>query len=380
MATSDNKDLLVMKFLHYFITEKNYNPVVVHGIQNEIWLENMNSEFRIIRIVMGYIHNKEQFDFDNFKVSRLSKQIKMKTFTFKMKVLTLYLDINDDIELIGNKINVPVRVNSEKDLKKNETIKKYFNDMPDKLKFTEEGALLYEKINTDILKKNLDNSEKINDLFSSKKPIITYFLLGIMTILLILMYVFGNGSVDGMSINTLYSFGALVKNGSMIRLITSMFLHIGLIHFIMNAWSLKILGKQVETFYGHFKMLIIFLYSGIIGNLLSVILMNSNTISAGASGAIFGVMGALLYFAINQRTYMGEALKNEILPVIIINLLIGFVVPGINVYAHIGGFVGGIVISTFLGIKYKTSKFEKINGFVASLILIGVLVYLAYFM
>ncbi len=380
MSTSDKKDLLVMKFLHYFITEKNYNPVVVHGIQNEIWLENMDSEFRIVRIVMGYIHNKEQLDFDNFKVSRLSKQIKMKTFTFKMKVLTLYLDINDDVELIGNKINVPVRVNSEKTLKNDETIKRYFKDMPDKLKFTEEGALLYEKINTDILKKNIDNSEKINDLFSPKKPIVTYLLISVMSILLILMYLSGSGSVDSMSVNTLYSFGALVKNGSWIRLITSMFLHIGLIHLIMNAWSLKILGKQVENFFGHIKILIIFLYSGIVGNLLSVILMSDNTISAGASGAIFGLMGALVYFSINQRTYMGEALKNEILPVIIINLLIGFMVPGINIYAHIGGLIGGVIVSTFLGIKHKTSKFEKVNGFIASFILIGVLVYLAYFM
>ena len=78
MSTSrEKRDLLVMKLLHYFITEKNYNPVVVHGIQNEIWLENMDSDIRIVRIVMGYIHNKEQLDFDDFKVTRLVKQIKM---------------------------------------------------------------------------------------------------------------------------------------------------------------------------------------------------------------------------------------------------------------------------------------------------------------
>lgn len=340
----------------------------------------MDGEFRIVRLVLGYIHNKEQLDFDNFKVNRLTKQIKMKTFTLKMKVLSLYLDLNEDVELVETKMNYPVRAENEKNIMKNETIKKYFPDITDKLKFTEEGAKLYEKINSDILKKNLDSSEKINDLFSPKKPIITYLLIGIMTILLIFMYLVGNGTIDGMDVKTLYDFGALVKNGSWIRLITSMFLHIGLIHFIMNAWSLKILGKQVENFYGHAKTLLIFLYSGVIGNLLSVILMNEQTISAGASGAIFGLMGALLYFAINQRTYMGEALKSQILPVIIVNLLASFMIPGINVYAHIGGLIGGIIISTFLGIKYKTSKFERFNGFIASLVLIVILTYLAYFM
>lgn len=379
MATSEQRDLLVMKFLHYFITEKNYNPVIVHGIQNEIWLENMDSEFRIVRLVLGYIHNKEQLDFDNFKVGRLTRQIKMKTFTFKMKVLILYLDINEDVELNDSKSFYHVNALNEKMVVKNEVIKKYFPDMKDKLKFTEEGAKLYEKINSDILRKNIDSSEKINDLFSPKKPIVTYLLIAIMSVVLILMYTYGSGGIDSMSVRTLYDFGGLIKNGSWIRLISSIFLHIGFIHFLMNVWSLNILGKQVENFFGHVKTFIIFLYSGIVGNLLSLILMDNNTISAGASGAIFGFMGALLYFSLNQRTYMGEALKNQILPVIIVNLLVGFMVPGINIYAHIGGLVGGIIISTFLGIKYKTSKFEKVNGFIASTILVIVLAYLAYF-
>lgn len=377
MTIGDKKELLVMKFLHYFITEKNYNPVVVHGIQNEIWLENMDNDIRIIRIVTGYIHNKEQLDFDNFKINRLTRQIKLKTFTLRMKVLTLYLDLNDDITLEQTKNNFFVNVKNEGSLKKNEIIKKYFEDMPLKLKFTEEGAALYEKINSDIMKTNIAQSTQINELFRPKKPVITYLLVALMMIIFILMYVLGNGSLDT---NTLYSFGGLVKEGSFVRLFTSMFLHIGIIHLVMNMWALILLGKQTESFYGHFKTLIIFIFSGVVGNLLSVILMGSNTISAGASGAIFGLMGAILYFAINQRTYMGEALKKEILPVIIVNLLFGFMLTGINMYAHIGGLIGGILISTALGIKYKSSKFEKVNGWIASVILILLLTYLAYFM
>lgn len=377
MTTNEKKDLMVMKFLHYFITEKNYNPVIVHGIQNEIWLENMDSDIRIVRIVLNYIHNDEQLDFDKFKLGRLSRQIKLKTFTIKMKTMSFYLDLNEDVKLVNDKNNFAIRVDKEKDLSKDEMVNKYFPDMISKLKFTEEGSNLYAKINNDILKKNMDSSEKINDLFTPKKSIVTYLLVGIMVFIFILMYVLGNGSLDT---KTLYNFGGLVKDGAFYRNITSMFLHIGIIHLVMNMWALILLGKQVENFYGHIKTLIIFIFSGLVGNLLSVILMNERTISAGASGAIFGLMGALLYFAINQRTIMGEALKREILPVIIINLMAGFMLSGINMYAHIGGFIGGIIISVALGIKYKTSKFEKINGFIASLILIGALTYLAYFM
>ena len=59
----DDKNLMVMKLLHYFITEKNYNPIILQGAENEIWLENMYSEYKIIRIVSNHIHNNEQFEF-----------------------------------------------------------------------------------------------------------------------------------------------------------------------------------------------------------------------------------------------------------------------------------------------------------------------------
>ena len=376
MIDASKKDLLVMKFLHYFITEQNYNPVVVHGVQNEIWLENMNSEFKIVRLVLGYIHNNEQLDFDNFKVQRLTIQIKFKTFSFSMKVLSFYLDINDDVKLESTKLNTMIKIKTEKSINKNEIINKYFSDMPSKLVFTEEGAKLYEKINNDILRKNMVENEKMGELFKEKKPYVTYALIFVMIIFILLMSIFGNGSTD---INTLYYYGALVKDKNILRLFLSMFLHIGLIHLLMNAWALKIIGTQIERFYGHVKMLIIFIYSGVIGNLLSLLFMNDNVVSAGASGAIFGLMGALLYFAINQRTYMQDALRREILPVIIINLMLGFIIPGINMLAHIGGLLAGIFISMAVGIKYKSSNAEKRNGIITSIILLVFLLYLVYF-
>ena len=76
---------------------------------------------------------------------------------------------------------------------------------------------------------------------------------------------------------------------------------------------------------------------------------------------------------------MAEALKKEILPVIIINILIGFSLSGINMFAHLGGLIGGFLISSAVGVKYKTSKFERINSIICSVILIVLLTYLGYF-
>ena len=77
--TLDKNDEIVMKLLHYFITEQGYNPVILHGAKDEIWLENTDGEYQIIRIVTNYIHNDEQFDYDIFKTKQIMKTIKKKS-------------------------------------------------------------------------------------------------------------------------------------------------------------------------------------------------------------------------------------------------------------------------------------------------------------
>ena len=85
----NNNDLLVMNLVHYFITVKNYNPVILHGITDEIWLENMDSDYKIVRIVSHYIHNDEQLSFDRFKLDRISKNLKkqLKVLVHKFQAL-----------------------------------------------------------------------------------------------------------------------------------------------------------------------------------------------------------------------------------------------------------------------------------------------------
>ena len=105
-------DLVVMNLLNYFITEQNYNPMIIHGINDEIWLENLNNDYKIIRIVSHHIHNREQLDFDKFKLNKIVKQVKKKTFSFKVKVLNIYTDIEDEKLLSDNDIYIT----NEKDI------------------------------------------------------------------------------------------------------------------------------------------------------------------------------------------------------------------------------------------------------------------------
>ena len=74
----NEKNTLAMKLLHYFITEKGYTPIILQGAEDEIWLENLDEDYKIVRIVIRYIHNDEQYKFDVFKTNRILKKIKKK--------------------------------------------------------------------------------------------------------------------------------------------------------------------------------------------------------------------------------------------------------------------------------------------------------------
>lgn len=367
-------DLVVMSLINYFITEKNYNPMIIHGLNDEIWLENLNEDYKIVRIVSHHIHNKEQLDFDKFKLSRIVKQVKKKTLSFKVKVLSIYTDLEDD-KILSND---DIYINKEEDIN-NPKLTNVFPNIVEKTKVDENGLEYFIKVTDNINQKNESKSKIAEKIFSFKKPIVTYSLIFICILVFILMYVLGNGSTDNY---TLLVFGAnvdtLAKNGDYYRLFTSMFLHIGILHLLCNMYSLYIIGKEVENVFGKVKYLIIYLLSGIAGSILSLA-FNHNTICAGASGAIFGLLGALLYFGYYYRTYLGATLTRSIIPVIVLNLIIGFTSSGIDNAAHIGGLVGGILIAMAVGVPDKSNNNNKINGIVLSLIYFGFIIYLSFF-
>lgn len=375
MNSFTDKDLIIMKLLHYFITEKNYNPVVLHGAKNEIWLENMNSDYKIVRLVSNYIHNNEQLAFDTFKTRKIVKNIKKKTLNLNMPVLSIFVDLGDNVNLKEEKDIDSVYLQDEKDLKKYNFVYKHFPDIDKKLKFKEEGMNLFLKITDDINKKNVEEAIRVEKIFAPKKPIVTVSLIVINVLVFLL------GTVLGIHETLLNSFGdysPLVKAGEYYRLFTSMFLHVDVIHLAVNMYALYVLGKEAESFFGKYKFLGIYLLSGLSGSLLSI-LLNLNTVSVGASGAIFGILGALLYFGYNFRVYLGNNLVREILPVIVINLAFGFMVPMIDNYGHIGGLVAGITTAMAFGFTTKSGANDKINGLILTIILFGFLIYMNFF-
>ena len=95
----NKNDELVMKLLHYFITEMGYSPIVLHGAKDEIWLEKLDGDYQIVRIVSNYIHNNDQLNFDLFRTRQIMKQIKKKTFSFNMNTLSLFVNLGDNVDI-----------------------------------------------------------------------------------------------------------------------------------------------------------------------------------------------------------------------------------------------------------------------------------------
>ena len=375
----DEKEMLSMKIIHYFIINENYAPIVIKGVDDEVWLENKNNAYSIIRIVTKHIHNKEQYDFDILKTKHIAKQIKRKTFDFSMNVLSIYIDnaYNVEDQDINSKY-ISITVNDDNDFKNNDFVTKKYKDVDKNYNYDIEGFDLMNKITFEIGNKNLKESEKRESIMKSKKPIITFSILIINLILFALMYIFGAGSENS---ETLIKFGAnyipFTKAGEYYRLITCAFLHIGFIHLLLNMYSLYVVGTQIEYFYGKVKYIFIYLFSAIMGSLFTVVLSSSNTLAAGASGAIFGLLGALLYFGYHYRGYIGNVIIKQVIPIVLLNLYIGYVTPGIGNAAHIGGLIGGYIIAMGLGFD-KEDKASKINGIIISIILTAFMVYLGF--
>ena len=143
----------------------------------------------------------------------------------------------------------------------------------------------------------------------------------------------------------------LVAQGQYWRLFTSMFLHAGLIHVAFNAWALYVFGAVLERDIGRVRFLAIYLSTGLFASATSYAFLVDPTnvaelgaVSVGASGAVFGVLGAFFIYNWRRRHQaLANARVNQIIPLLALNLILTFAVGFIDWRAHVGGLVGGIV-------------------------------------
>ncbi len=150
-------------------------------------------------------------------------------------------------------------------------------------------------------------------------------------------------------------FGPLIANGEYWRLLTAMFLHGSVLHLAFNGLALFIFGRLAEGVYGTYRFAVIYLLSGLAGGVASYA-FNQTAVAVGASGAIFGTLGAMAgYFTTHRRAMgeMGQRNLTSLAMVALINLGIGFIFPNIDNWAHMGGLAGGFILGLALAPRYR---------------------------
>lgn len=149
---------------------------------------------------------------------------------------------------------------------------------------------------------------------------------------------------------------AAIAAGQYWRLLTPVFIHAGLAHLFVNMYSLYVIGPTGEEMFGHVRFLSFYLLAGFAGAIFSLAFNVSP--SVGASGAIFGALGMLgAFWYVHRTTFgsVGNLQLRQIAMVAALNLLIGLS-PGIDFWAHLGGFVTGIALGLFFGPRYQALR------------------------
>src|SRR6266700_2385809 len=185
----------------------------------------------------------------------------------------------------------------------------------------------------------------------ARRSTYTYIFFALNILVFLLMALAGGSTNEA----TLMAFGvksnAEIAKGQWWRFVTPIFIHIGLLHLFFNSYALWIVGPQVEKLYGSARFVILYVLTGVAG-VIGSYFYHPETISAGASGAIFGLFGVLLVFGIRYRSaippFFKRAVGTGVLPVIVINLIIGFTIPQIDNSAHIGGLLAGAALAAII--------------------------------
>ena len=187
-----------------------------------------------------------------------------------------------------------------------------------------------------------------------RRPVITPYAVYTLIALNVLVFALTGltGGLIDTNIDVLYRFGMLdapsVWQGQWWRLLSSMFLHGGLLHIAFNMWALRNLGADLERIYGKRAFIALYFGAGWTGSLCSLVFSNPNIGSVGASGAIFGLAGAWLAIALRRKDYFQD-FGRQVLFIIVINLWFSYAARSIiDIHGHIGGLTGGFLLGLIL--------------------------------
>lgn len=208
-------------------------------------------------------------------------------------------------------------------------------------------------------------------IFNFKEAKATYIILTITVAMFVVQLVYGDPTNYYSLIELGANHGHGIRSGEVWRLITPLFLHIGVAHLLVNMATLSQIGPVVERVLGSGRFIVLYLLSGIMGNVFSFV-MEPGIVSAGASTALFGLFAffvALKRIPVDRDRYSSLGQQAEL--IIIVNILLNLFMTGVDIWGHLGGVVGG-----YLGAYVISSYVKPHHRFVA----IGLYLLIAYYL
>jgi rhomboid protease GluP len=358
------EEYLFWKVTEFLIVKKEYRIVQLSQDHGELWLEKTeNKNTQVVRLLHYNLDWSNWLLRDIGITAENGDRIRRKLTKGELKILNLYFSAYPPVDDYEFRIAEPTlsengKVTVESILvdraNATEALRKIENRIDGNIEIDLAEEFSGEDI--DSMKKNalssaVSRAKEEQSIFNYGKPFFTYLFIAVQVLMFLVLEAAG-GSTDT---STLIKFGAkfnpLILEGEWWRFFTPIIIHIGLLHLFMNTLALYYLGTMVERLYGNLRFLFIYIFSGFAGVLASFIF--SPNLSAGASGAIFGCFGALLYFGVAKPRLFWRTLGLNILVVLGINLAFGFTIPGIDNAGHIGGLVGGFATAGIFNLPKK---------------------------
>ncbi len=375
---SFKEEYIYWSFINQLIIKKGYRFISASTDHKEIWLENQSSRvdpvIRIKREDLGWSNQvKKDRNLVLHNAEKIRKFLSKKELTVKSLYISQYAPVDDYSDIVGRYSDAKhAKVTVDTLIFQTDSAQEHIGDVEKFLGFSLELAdrdyhsIVEEEIKDlkqEAMSVSYQKVKQDEQIFSYGKPIFTYLLMAIQVLIFILLEMRG-GSTNP---QTLIEFGAkynpLIMQGEWWRFFTPIFLHIGLTHLVLNTLSLYFVGIIVERIYGSFRFLIIYFFAGFIGSVASFILVPN--LSAGASGAIFGLLGALLLFGILHPTLFFRTMGWNVIVILIINLVITFSADAIDSAGHIGGLIGGFLAAAIV----RLPKNRKLPFQLAALVL-----------
>lgn len=203
---------------------------------------------------------------------------------------------------------------------------------------------------------------------------VTVGLIAIQVVVYLLMTLMGGSTNPTVLLRCGALNASLLQAGQWWRLITPVFVHIGFAHILINSITLYFIGMYIEQLYGHWRMLVIYFVSALAGNLLSAYWL-PNSLSAGASTAIFGLFGAFIMLGLTFRENQAiRLLGRQFLILVVLNIVTDLFVPGIDLAGHLGGLLGGFLVAYTVSAP-RLGQINAVERVLATIVLVlGLLV------